>query len=125
MEPVQWRPPKAEREVGIGFYVSPSPPVTGRIKQDAEDFLVTEISAYPRPDPSGGYTVLRVRSRDWEQHELAQSLASRMGLPSHALAWAGTKDRRALSERLFSYRGPPPTEPIDLPKVDVVEAYRS
>jgi tRNA pseudouridine13 synthase len=69
--------------------------------------------------------VLRVRPRDWEQHELAQRLAERLHLPPHAIAWAGTKDRRAVSERLFSYRGLPPDQPLDLLDAEVLEAYRA
>ncbi|HEV2520700.1 MAG TPA: tRNA pseudouridine(13) synthase TruD [Thermoplasmata archaeon] len=125
MDVDQWIPPRADREVGLGFYASQSPPVEGRIKEDAEDFRVQEISAYPMPDPAGTYTVLRVRSRDWEQHELAQRLSARLGLSPHAISWAGTKDRRAVSERLFSYRGAPPARPVDLEGATIVEAYRA
>ena len=47
-------------------------------------------------------------------------------MPPHAISWAGTKDRRAVSERLFSYQGRPPDSAVDLPGVEtVVEAYRA
>ncbi|MCI4340732.1 MAG: tRNA pseudouridine(13) synthase TruD, partial [Thermoplasmata archaeon] len=90
----------------------------------SEDFRVTEISAYPMPDPAGPFTVLRIASRNWEQHELAQRIAQRLGLPPHAVDWAGTKDRRAVAERLLSYRGAPP-ERLDLPDVELIESYRA
>ncbi|MCI4358405.1 MAG: tRNA pseudouridine(13) synthase TruD [Thermoplasmata archaeon] len=125
MEPPRWNPPSGERDVGLGFYATNSPPVPGRIKATAEDFEVQEISSYPLPDPRGQYAVLRVRSRDWEQHELAQRIASRLGLAPHAISWAGTKDRRAVSERLFSYRGQPPDRELGLPDVTVLESYRA
>ncbi len=121
----RWIPPLEDREIGLGFYASDTPPQIGRIKADASDFEVQEISSYPYPSATGEFTVLRVRSRDWEQHELAQRLAIRLGLAPHALSWAGTKDRRAVSERLFSYRGGPPSGPIDLPGASVLEAYRA
>ncbi|HEV2165499.1 MAG TPA: tRNA pseudouridine(13) synthase TruD [Thermoplasmata archaeon] len=126
VEPRRWTPPAGDREVGLGFYASSSPPLAGRIKADAEDFQVQEISSYPVPDPDGRFTVLRVRSRNWEQHELAERIASRLRLPPHALSWAGTKDRRAVSERLFSYPGPVPASgSLDLPEVELLEAYRA
>ncbi|MGI0128675.1 MAG: tRNA pseudouridine(13) synthase TruD, partial [Thermoplasmata archaeon] len=121
----RWRPPAAERNLGMDFYTSAAPGVPGRLKATPEEFRVTEISSYPLPDEAGEFVVLRLVSRDWEQHELAAAIARRLGLPPHALQWAGTKDRRAVSERLFSYRGALPTEPLDLRDVNLLEAYRA
>lgn len=119
------RPPEAELRLGLGFYATATPGVSGRLKREADDFRVREISLYPMPDPHGAFTVLRVASRNWEQHELSERLAQRLGLRSHALRWAGTKDRRAVAERLASYRGLPPERPVDLADVEVREAYRA
>ena len=55
----------------------------------------------------GLYTVAHVESRNWEQHELGAAIARRLGLSAHSIQWAGTKDRRAVAERLFSYKGLP------------------
>jgi tRNA pseudouridine13 synthase len=120
-----WRPPEAERRLGVGFYASRSPGVDGAIKASADGFRVTEISSYPLPDPDGSYVVLRLRSRDWEQHELASAVERRLGLPPHAIRWSGTKDRRAVAERLFSYRGPRPDRELALRDVELLEAYRA
>jgi tRNA pseudouridine13 synthase len=95
------------------------------MKATPEDFRVAEISSYPLPDPAGSFTVLRVVSRDWEQHELGAALARELGLPPHAIAWSGTKDRRAVADRLASYRGPPPESPVHLPRLEIIEAYRA
>lgn len=119
------RPPAAERAIGLEFYLSNTPGIGGRAKASSEAFRVREISSYPRPDPDGAYTVLRVASRDWEQHELGAAIARRLGLSDHAIQWSGTKDRRAVSDRLLSYRGPPPRGDLRLPRVEVVEAYRA
>jgi tRNA pseudouridine13 synthase len=118
-------PSTEERAIGLGFFASQSPGVPGRLKSTPEAFRVSEISSYPRPDPDGPFTVLRIVSQGWEQHELGGAIARRLGLEAPTLAWAGTKDRRAVAERLLSYRGPPPTEPLGLPRVEVVEAYRA
>ncbi len=116
------RPPAAEVALGLEFYATLTEGGGGVLKERAEEFRVRELSAYPMPDPAGRYTVLRIVSRNWEQHELAQRLAERLGLPRHAIAWSGTKDRRAVAERLFSYVGAMPTA-LDLPEVELVEAY--
>lgn len=96
-----------------------------RLKATPDAFRVTEISSYPMPDPEGPFTVLRILSHDWEQHELSAAIARRLGLSTSSLDWAGTKDRRAVSARLVSYRGAPPPRDLDLPRVEVVEAYRA
>ena len=120
----EWAPPPNELAVGLEFYATRTPGGGGQLKERAEDFRVTEISAYPMPDPAGPYTILRIASRNWEQHELAQRIASRLGLPPHAVEWAGTKDRRAVTERLFAYRGEPPAG-LDLADVVLLDAYRA
>jgi tRNA pseudouridine13 synthase len=121
----RWRPPAAERDLGLEFYGSDTPGVPGELKTTPEDFRVEEVSSYPLPDPAGSFAVLRIESRDWEQHELAAAVARRLGLPPHSVQWAGTKDRRAVSERLFSYRGDPPTTDLGLRDVRLLESYRA
>jgi tRNA pseudouridine13 synthase len=111
--------------MGMGFYLSSGAGVPARFKATPDAFRVTEISSYPLPDPEGAFTVLRVVSQDWEQHELGAAIARRLGLATSSLDWAGTKDRRAVAERLVSYRGPLPTQDLDLPRVEVIEAYRA
>lgn len=105
--------------------MSRTPGVSGRTKGSVDDFRVTEISNYPVPDPSGAFAVLRIQSANWEQHELGQAIARRLGLPTASIHWAGTKDRRAVAERLASYRGPLPEGDLGLPRVAVLEAYRA
>jgi tRNA pseudouridine13 synthase len=121
----RWSPPAGEQRIGLGFYATSAPGVAGRLKLSPEEFRVTEISSYPLPDPAGLFVVLRVTSRDWEQHELASAIARRLGLAPHTVKWAGTKDRRAISERLFSYRGPLPDGDLGLRDVSVLDAYRA
>jgi tRNA pseudouridine13 synthase len=121
----RWRPPPAEERIGLGFYATRAPGITGRLKASPEEFRVTEISSHPLPDDAGAFVVLRIASKDWEQHELAASIGRRLGLAPHAVKWAGTKDRRAVSERLFSYRGPLPDGPLGLRDVTLLEAYRA
>jgi tRNA pseudouridine13 synthase len=107
------------------FYLTATSGVPAGTKGTPEEFRVREISSYPLPDPHGSFTVLRIVSQNWEQHELGDAIARRLGLSPHAIQWSGTKDRRAVAERLLSYRGAPPERALALKDVDVVEAYRS
>jgi tRNA pseudouridine13 synthase len=124
MAPV-WIPPAEERAVGLEFYATDTPGVDARVKSTADDFRVTEVSAHPMPDADGDYTILTVASRDWEQHELSHRLARALGVPSSSLRWAGTKDRRAVAERIVSYRGAPPSGPLEIPGAEVRDVYRA
>lgn len=126
MSDVRWLPPEDERFLGLGFYATERPGLGGRIKREATDFRVQELSAYPLPDSHGPVTILRVESEGWEQHELTDHLARQLGIPTQSIRWAGTKDRRAVAERILSYRGPPPASgTIDLPRVRIREVYRA
>ncbi len=118
-------PPERDRALGLGFYITSTPGRPGEIKGTWEEFRVTEISTYPRPDPNGPYSVLRVVSRGWEQHELGAAIARRLGIPARAVQWSGTKDRRAVADRLLAYRGPSPSRGFDLPNVELVASYRA
>ncbi len=118
-------PPASDVAVGMEFYAAAADGAPGRIKATPEAFRVREISSFPLPDPDGAYTVLRVESRGWEQHELADALGRALGLPGRSIRWSGTKDRRAVAERLLSYRGPPPTGELPLPNARLLEAYRA
>jgi tRNA pseudouridine13 synthase len=126
MSAPRWLPPEDERFLGLEFYATESPGLGGRLKREASDFRVQELSAYPLPAPDGPVTVLRVESQGWEQHELTDRIAKQIGIPTHAIRWAGTKDRRAIAERILSYRGPPPPPGrIEIPRVRVQEVYRA
>ncbi|MGC2289469.1 MAG: tRNA pseudouridine(13) synthase TruD [Thermoplasmata archaeon] len=126
MSPPQWLPPEDERFLGLDFYATTGTGLGGRLKREPSDFRVQELSAYPVPDSSGDVTILRVESQGWEQHELTDRIAQQLGIPAHAIRWAGTKDRRAIAERILSYRGPPPdVGRITLRNVEVREIYRA
>lgn len=124
--PVSFLPPAHEVELGLGYYVTAGPGTGGRAKVDPEDFRVREISHFPVPHEDGEFTILRVEARDWEQHELVRRLADLLRLGPGALAWAGTKDRRAVTEQLLSYPGTPrPLDPHPLRGIDILETYRA
>jgi tRNA pseudouridine13 synthase len=126
MSPHRWLPPEDERFLGLELYATDAPGLGGRLKREPADFQVQELSAYPLPDPAGSVTILRVESQGWEQHELTNRIAQQLGLSSHAIRWAGTKDRRAIAERILSYRGPPPNPgQISIQNVEVREVYRA
>lgn len=112
--------------MGLGAYASSTPGVGGRLKLDPEDFRVDELSRYPRPDPSGRFTIARIEAFDIEQNELLGRLQRAFRLRPGSVGFAGTKDRRAITTQLLSL--PVPEEAVratTLSGVRVLETYRS
>jgi tRNA pseudouridine13 synthase len=97
-----------DRELGIEGYATSTPGVGGSVKSSAEDFIVEEISQPPPPAPEGGYTLARVRVRNWETHRLVREFARALRISRRRIGYAGMKDKRAVSTRRFSFEGVPP-----------------
>ena len=108
-----------ERRVGVEWYASDADGTGGRLRDDPEDFRVRELETVsPEPvdaDP-GAYPnlLVRVTLRGWDTNDFAKRLSDAMGISRERVAWAGTKDKRAVTTQLFSVRG---VGPADLPEV--------
>jgi tRNA pseudouridine13 synthase len=96
-----------ERTVGMDWYVTDAEGTGGRLRVRPEDFRVREVeSVDPEPveaDP-GDYPHLLVRAtlRTWDTNDFARELADRLEMSRERVAWAGTKDKRAVTTQLFS-----------------------
>ncbi|MCI4334935.1 MAG: tRNA pseudouridine(13) synthase TruD [Thermoplasmata archaeon] len=124
--PVALTPPEPERSMGLRHYYSATDGTGGRLKGSPEHFEVREISAFPRPSEDGGFTILRIESTMREQHALVAEMGRALGVGPGAIAWAGTKDRRAVTEQLFSVHAVDlPLDRLALPGLRVLDAYRS
>ncbi len=99
--------PPLEQAVGIETYASTAPGVGGRLRDRPEDFRVQELEAIdPEPlDSSPGsypHLVARIELHNWETNAFASELSNRLGISRKRIAWAGTKDKRAVTTQLFS-----------------------
>lgn len=103
------------------------PPVTARLRALPEDFRVTELPSF-EPDGVGQHVLLRVRKTGVNTDWLAGHLAALIGLPRHAVGYAGRKDRRAVAEQWLSLdlagRPEPDWQSLRLPGVEILEAAR-
>jgi len=115
-----------EGVVGISGYLTSAPGLGGRIKASAEDFVVDEVSVDLPRSESGRYTAARIRTKNWETNRLVRELARHLHISRKRIAFAGTKDRRAVTTQLFQFDGPP--EPLDglrLKDVEILETFRT
>lgn len=96
-------------QLGLDRRRSPREGTGGKIRTELADFRVREVEAVsPEPldaDP-GAYphVVVRVRLEGWDTNAFAHTLAARLAISTDRIAWAGTKDARAVTTQLFSVR---------------------
>jgi tRNA pseudouridine13 synthase len=87
------------------------PAGTGRIRTDAEDFLVEEQLGF-EPDGGAAHFLLLVEKRHANTLYVARCLAACAALPIGDIGYAGLKDRHAVARQWFSMpsskHGPPP-----------------
>jgi tRNA pseudouridine13 synthase len=108
-----------ERAVGMAYYASYADGTGGRLREAPGDFRVRELELVD-PEPLGAdhgdyrHLVLRATLRDWDTNAFASELSNRLGIGRERVAWAGTKDKRAVTTQLLSVAG---IDADDLPTV--------
>ena len=114
-----------ESEVGIRGYATSTPGIGGTIKAEPEDFVVEEIPRPPPPSDAGPYVIATLRVRNWETNRLVRELARTLRISRRRIGFAGTKDKRAVSTRLFSFEGisVEVLRALNLRDVEVLDAY--
>ena len=102
-----------EQAVGIDYYVSEADGIGGQLRTEPEDFHVEEIEHFePEPvdaDP-GAYPeiLLRATLREWDTNDFAARVSDALEISRERVAWAGTKDKHAVTTQLFSIRAVDP-----------------
>ena len=82
-------------------YSTTLPGVGGRLRVEAEDFVVEEIPAYAAAG-EGQHLLLWIEKRNTSHEGLVQHLAERLGITRRQIGTAGMKDRRAITRQYVS-----------------------
>lgn len=90
-----------ERDLGIRWYASDSEGIGGILRATPEDFVVEEIPLQKK-ESAGPYLICRLTKRNWELQHAVKELAKRLGISHRRIAWAGTKDRNAITTQWIS-----------------------
>ncbi len=115
-----------EASIGLEFYHSESAGSGGRIKLEADDFIVEEISDLPPPKQDGAYAIAKVTSRNWEMNRLVRQLSRALRISRNRIGFAGTKDKRAVTSQLMSFEvADEDLLALALKDVTVGEVYRA
>ena len=109
--------------MGVGVFLTDTPGIGGRLRASAQDFVVREVSR-PPPRQAGPFTVATVTSTNWETNRLVDALAHQLHLSRNAVGFAGTKDKRAVTTQLMSFKAPPErVSAVQLGDVTIADAY--
>jgi len=96
-----------EEELGMRYYASVTPGIGGRLRATPEDFAVEEIPL-PISDPAGPFLICRLTKTNWELQRAVKEIAKRLGISHRRIAWAGTKDKNAVTTQFISLYDVPP-----------------
>lgn len=107
----------AEADVGMRYYLTDVDGTGGRLKAEPEDFFVTEIQSPPLEAVGGKYTISTITARNWETNRLIRVMSRILGISREAIGFAGTKDKRAVTSQLMSFK----CRPERLSKLDLVD----
>ena len=87
--------------IGLEGYATESNGIGGVLKARVTDFRVDEISTSVSLDPRGRFTVARITLTNWETNKFCNNLAKRLGISRNRIFFAGTKDKRAVTQQIF------------------------
>ena len=74
-----------------------------QIKQDFKDFLVKEISNFPVLD-KGSYIIFKLKNENYNTLDVVEIVARKLGILSKDVGFAGSKDKKAITEQLISIK---------------------
>ncbi len=97
------QPPALEQELGLARYLTETPGTGGVLRGEPEDFVVIELGDGPKPG-DGPFTGARIRLRNWETNRFVGIAANRLNLRRNFVAFAGMKDKRAVTEQWFTFK---------------------
>jgi tRNA pseudouridine13 synthase len=90
-----------EQELGMRYYASDAPGIGGRLRASPADFVVEELPL-PISDQNGPYLICRLTKTNWELQRAVKEIAKRLGISHRRIAWAGTKDKNAVTTQFIS-----------------------
>lgn len=118
---------KEEKSVGLETFFTKQSGIKGKLRTQAEDFIVEELFQKPPLDEEGSFTIATVTSKNWETNQLIRSLSKSLQISRNRIHFAGTKDKRSVSTQLFSFYRikPERIQQIQLKNVTISNIYPS
>lgn len=121
MESAEQLPP-----LGLLPYLSADVPgIGGAIKQQPEDFVVTELPAY-QPSGDGTHTYIWIEKTGIDTRTAVRRLGEALGRPGRDFGYAGMKDRQAVARQWLSIEHVDPAivARLEIPNLKVLSVSR-
>lgn len=116
--------PTGEEVMGMVGFATSTPGVGGRLRAEAEDFVVVEEQLPPPRSEDGPVTAITVRLRNWETNRFVRQMSRRLGISYRRVRFAGVKDKRAVTTQLMTVEAPlGSVRALRMPDVEVLDAY--
>ena len=93
-----WTDSLAE-SIGLDGYATNTLGIGGVLKARVADFRVEEISTPVHLESRGRFTVARIMLTNWETNRFCNTLAKSLSIPRNRIFFAGTKDKRAVTQQ--------------------------
>jgi len=93
-----------DQELGLKYYMSDSPGIKGKLRQEVKDFRVYEAFE-PLEEGEGEYTHFTLEKENWDTIRAIDALARTLGVSRKRFGYAGTKDKRAITRQRVSVWG--------------------
>jgi tRNA pseudouridine13 synthase len=114
-----WTDSLAE-SIGLDGYATDTQGIGGVLKARVADFRVEEISTPVHLDNRGRFTVARIMLTNWETNRFCNTLAKALSIPRNRIFFAGTKDKRAVTQQLFVIDAPQAkVTAVEIPDVEI------
>ena len=89
------------KAIGLEGYATKSNGIGGVLKARVSDFRVDEVATPITLDSRGRFTVAKVTLTNWETNKFCNNLSKRLGISRNRIFFAGTKDKRAITQQIF------------------------
>ncbi len=114
-----WTDSLAE-SIGLDGYATNTLGIGGVLKARVADFRVEEISTPVHLENRGRFTVARIMLTNWETNRFCNTLAKALSIPRNRIFFAGTKDKRAVTQQLFVIDAPQAkVAAVEIPDVEI------
>jgi tRNA pseudouridine13 synthase len=105
-----------DEAIGLATYLTETPGCEGRLRVEPEDFRVIELGDGPKRT-EGRFSAALVELRNWETNRFVQKASNRLKLKRGQMAFAGMKDKRAVTQQWFTFK----CAPERVPEIETLE----
>lgn len=88
-----------EDTVGIRYFITDTPGIGGRLRREFTDFQVDEVPVEKQTDENGDYTHFTLEKTNWDTIRAISALSRAAGVSRKRFGFAGTKDKRAVTQQ--------------------------